>query len=106
MNQNPSNPKYMQFLNKDPEEVWEMIEDFEFPSSLSSNLRNKYMIDVNTSYLWIHEYRKFLVLQCLYGFEMVPSYWVEAVWRLHMANSFEYREFLKVIDSTKETKML
>lgn len=50
------------------------------------------MIDQNTAYFWVHEYRKFLVLAALFT-EIIPSTRILHVWKTHMSlNTPNYRQ--------------
>lgn len=103
INNDPFHPLLKTYKN--PEETWDMVEGLDFPPSLADSLRKVHLLDVNTSYLWIHEYRKFLVLNTLFSFKMIPSEKIEHVQRQHMTNSEHYRQTMKLIGALEEPTM-
>jgi hypothetical protein len=100
VNNDVLHPNYKVFQNLSPEEVWELVEDLDFSPNLAEELRNRYLIDLNLTYQWLHEYRKFLVLMVLFSYKIIPSIKIEAVWRLHMSMTENYQEFMSNLHAT------
>lgn len=98
-------------LNMTNEEIYDELDNFrvdneyELPSSFMDNLRNYYLIDLNTYYLWRQEYIYFLALSAIFSFKIMPSSKVEKIWRLHMTYTKHYRAMISKIQAFQQNEM-
>jgi hypothetical protein len=92
INNEPFHPNYVEPKDMTPEDLFDQVEALEFPGNLVSTLRNQFMLDLNTAYFWIHEYRKFLLLFALFR-DVVPSTRILHVWQTHLVlNTANFRQ--------------
>jgi hypothetical protein len=81
------------FTSKEVDVLFSDLLNFEFPLSLNLS------IPVTSEFFTqcLIEYIKYMILQCLTNYKMVPGFWVDEVWHAHMQNTRNYRDFCSIL---------